>query len=185
MSLIGQGAGAKRPSYGTGVYLTRYSLRALVSSLWPRPRKRRPTLYEKSIQDRLTRVVFYIKRLNDREVEPTRQAINAVNRRHRGLRGSAAIRIEDWNTARLYGRLWAIHLPNGRLAIHRDALQDVSRRLDWFEPRVGSLLTRTNTGWLPTVQCDPGARLTLTAGGTVQGCCKPASLADDSDAVPL
>lgn len=156
------------------VFITRPTPQGIVASYWPSKRGRPKSLYDRSVLERLRKVTQHIARINDREVAPLRDALATFNRQHRGLRGTASIRLEDLLTQHAFGRLFAYRLPDGRTLYHRDAILDVSRRLDWLEPRVGSILTRTPTGWLPTIPCEPGARCMLMPSDPIVGCCPPA-----------
>lgn len=174
MRRLGTRSSRERPAYVGRSFLTRLTGGSIIASAWPRKRGRPKSQYDRSILARLQRVTEHIKRINDREVDPLRQALAEVNRTHRGLRGSASIRLEDLLTQHAFGRLFAYRLPTGRTLYHRDAILDVSRRLDWLEPQVGSILTRTPTGWQPTIPCAPGATCRQMPSVPIAGCCPAA-----------
>lgn len=175
MAFLGPRGSRERPAYVGRVFVTRPTPHGLVVSYWPRKRGRPVSSYDRSILDRLRLVTQHVARLNDREVAPLRDALADFNRTHRGLRGTASIRLEDLLTQHGFGRLFAYRLPNGRTLYHRDAILDVSRRLDWLEPTPGAILTRTPTDWLPTFACEPGARCRLMPSIPMAGCCPPAA----------
>jgi len=184
MAQIGRGGGSRRPQYGSRAYLSRVTRHGTVTSRWPRARGSAKDPWTKHWIDWFTDVVAAVKRTNERERSPIRNAILAVNRANRGLRGSAAIRLDDWDHARLSGRQFALQLPNGRIAYPRAAHYDAARRLEWFEPMVGSILVRTEETWLPAIACEVGARLMSVPDGAVPGCCPPARLATQSEGPP-
>lgn len=156
MSEIGVGGGSRRVGYRGGVMLARLTDAGIVASVWRKKGKRRPSVYEIYLRNRLRDVTNTLKLMHEREQAAMREAIQVWNREHQGMRGSAAVRLEDIQTARMYGHLLAIMLPNGRTLYHVDAIYSESRRLDWLRPMVGSLLVRTEQGWRPTVNCKAG-----------------------------
>lgn len=176
MGFLGPRGWQRAPGYTRRSFISQPSPHGIVARGWPGPRKRRRSRYEQSILDHLQRVTDHIARLNDREVAPLRDALAEFNRTHEGLRGSESIRLEDLLTQNAMGRLFAYIFPDGRIAYHRNAVNDVSRRLDWFEPQVGSILTRTPTGWLPTIPCEPGAICRLMPSRPMPGCCPQAQV---------
>lgn len=176
MAGIGQGGGARRPPISQKAFVMRLTKHGLVASAWPRPRGRIRDPYQRANLDRLTEVTHTVKRMNDREVDPLRQALNEHNRKNQGQMGTATIRLRDLLTANMYGRLFEFELPGRGVSRHIDAVQDVSRRFDWLEPGVGSILTRTERGWLPTFACEAGARCYLMPSQPVSGCCQPANV---------
>lgn len=159
-----------------GRWYTVPSPAGLVARHWPIPRGQPADRYQRSIQDNLRHVTTWARSVNDREVDPLRQALHAWNGAHQGLRGSATIRLEDLMTQLGYGRLWGIALPNGRTVYSREAIHDVSRRLDWLEPQIGAILTRAPAGWLPTIPCEAGAICRQMHSIPAPGCCPPAQV---------
>lgn len=184
MATMGPARGKRRPQYATGVFLSRLTPWGVVVQSWPKKRPKTPTAQQQFTRDRLTATQTIIKQLSTRETQPEREAIAAVNRENRGLRGSASIRLEDWITIRLLGRNWIIDLPDGTRLVPITARAWASDILDWLEPRVGSVLTRTNTAWLPAVPCAAGRVLTYVTDGPIPECCPPASKAPQSEGVP-
>lgn len=147
---------------------------SLVASSWPRKRGTPTDRYQLSILERMRQLQQHVKRINDREIEPLRQALDQWNDDNRGQMGTATIRLRDLLTANSSGRWLAFLLPNGQWAVHIDALQDYSRRLDWLEPVIGSMLTRTPTGWRPTTPCARGYVMALTDSNPSGAACAPA-----------
>jgi len=184
MAQIGRGGGSRRPPYGTAAYLSRVTRHGTVTSGWPRPRGRKIDAWGRYWRDKFTATVALIKKLNSRERIPMGDAIEAVNKANRGLRGSAAIRLDDLDTARLSGRLYAWRFPDGGVAYPAAAHYDAARRLEWFEPMVGSILTRTEETWLPAIACQPGYLLGSVSGSSPIGACPPARLAEQSEGPP-
>lgn len=184
MGLIRTGPGARRPQYAPGAFLSRVVGPNVVASAWPTPRKRRRTLYARSIEERFREIVNTVKLLNPIETNAMRDALRRHNESHEGLRGTAAIRPEDLDQSRLAGRLWAFILPGGRISMHVDAIHDITCLLDWFEPQVGSMLVRTGKTWKATSPCQPGATMRLMPESMVPTCCPPAQLWPPNQAVP-
>lgn len=180
MAFIGPRGSRKRPTYVGRAFMSRPTQGSVVVSGWPKSRGRTTDLYQRSIQRNLSFVTGHVARMNDREVSPLREALAAFNRSHQGLRGTASIRLEDLLTQLAFGRLFAFMLPNGRIVYSRNAVNDVSRRLDWLEPNVGSILTRTANGWLPTFACEPGAHCRLLPSIPLPNCCPPAAVQPNS-----
>jgi hypothetical protein len=132
------------------------------------PRKRGPA---KTEDERLRQAIFTMwqglyKRLHPREIEADRAAIEAHNRTHRGQRGSAAIRLRDWVTQRLYGRGIAVTTDFGVTfwppAVHRDA----SLILDHVTDTPSDLLQRGGQEWQGTGPGSPGNLLTAGPAGS-------------------
>lgn len=104
---------------------------------------------------------------------------NALKRfldKHRGVRGTAAIRERDWQTAIFTGRQWAPVDPQGKIWWTATVQADASDQLDWLEPRIGSMIMRTANGWEPSVNCKPGRYLQLHPVPYDVVSCPPASI---------
>lgn len=111
------------------------------------------------------------------------RALQTFMQAHRGVRGTAAIRLRDWLTQIIMGRAFMFVLPDGTRLYTAAARRDASDYLDWTDPRLGSLLTRTEEGWLPTIQCRLGNVLTCMHSREMPDCCPPASIPDKRDAM--
>lgn len=183
MGFIRSRNSSKRPSYQTGLVLTRVTRAGEVASAWPRQRPKKVPTRVAANHAFFTQVVKTIALMQTAELKATADAAKALNKAHRGLQGAQSLRPEDYHTARLMGRAFAIALPDGRTAWPLPAVMDVSRWLDWMEPRLGSLLTRTDVAWLPTYTCVAGAKFTATPSGPLSSCCKGAALATQADGV--
>lgn len=175
MANIGRGGGARRPPIAKKVAIMRLTRYGLIAQAWPRPRGKPKDRYQRDILQRMKDLQHAIRFMHPREVDPMAQALARWNRKNRGQMGSATIRLRDLMTAHLSGRFLAFLLPDGQWQVHVDALQDYSRRLDWIEPQVGSILTRTPLGWRPTTPCEPGAVLQVGLSTPLPGCCAPAT----------
>lgn len=184
MGLLRTGPGRSRLGYTPGSFLTRLVGSTVVSSSWPRTRSRRRSTLQRALQDRFRAIVDTVARLSPIETNALHDALREHNRRHTGLQGTATIRPEDLEHARLSGRLWAFLLPGGQLSIHVDALYDVSSYLDWLEPKVGSMVVRTKDGWRACDVCEPGAIFTCTPEGYIASCCQPAKIWPPSEVPP-
>lgn len=119
-----------------------------------------------------TQLIFFkavqaiIKWLTPHETEYIREAIKEHNRTHRGQRGSAAIRLRDWQTQRIMGRGIAV-VVSPQLTFYPPAVaRDASLILDWVAPFPGQILQRTGQQWEAIPSGDPGD--VLTAGGPGQ-----------------
>ena len=113
------------------------------------PRKRGPA---KHLDDQNRQLIFrlwsdLIKRLGPKETLTERQALIEHNRRNRGQRGSAAIRLRDWQTQRLYGRGIAV-IATPQLIFWPPAIQrDAADILDHATAQPGQVLQRTQSRW--------------------------------------
>lgn len=129
---------------------------------WPRKRGPARTIYDYNRRLIFTLTQLLIKRLHPRAIEYERQAIKEHNDAHRGQRGSAAIRLRDWQTQTIMGRSLCVHLTNGITfyppAVHRDA----SQILDCATQDPGAILMRDQHFWNHNPTLKPG--LALTAG---------------------
>lgn len=142
-----------------------YLKRALITSLWrgqlrvSRWPKRRPAKvdpYQQALRDNFTATVQWVKRLLPIETNAMRAAIEHQNRTHRGFKGSAAIRLRDIELQRLYGRLWALQLPDGRVLHSEQVAQEISDVLDWCAHEPGAMLQRGGDIWTRTAASEPG-----------------------------
>lgn len=184
MAIIRVGGAQKRPQYAQSLFQAVPTRGRMTVRGWPRSRPGRGSNYAASIRARLTDTVRMVKSLIPREAAPMMAAVAEHARTHTGVRGSANIRYRDVETQRLAGRLWAIALPDGRVLYPAAVRQDMSTALDWIEPPIGALLTRTTESWLPTNQCEVGAVLTMTPDGPVTGCCPGPELPEPRDVAP-
>lgn len=184
MGVIRTGPGRARLGYSPGSFLTRLIGQNVVTSAWPRARNRRLSLFALSLRERFAAIVNTVKYLSPLETNQMRDALRQWNREHTGLAGTATIRPEDMDHARLSGRLFGYVLPGGQLSIHIDALYDVTAYLDWLEPKAGSMVTRTAQGWRCTDPCQPDAYFTLTPDINLPSCCEDAQLWPPSEVPP-
>lgn len=183
MALIRVGGAQKRPHYAQRLFTARPRSGRVVLGGWPAPAQRRPSLYNRDVLNRFRALVQASKSLHPREDLPMRAAVETHARTHTGVRGSANIRLRDLHVQRLSGRLWAIELPGYGTIYPAAVRDDISDAIDWVEPHLGGVLTRTREGWATTPMCEPGAVLTTTLPGPVSGCCPPPTPAPTNQAL--
>jgi hypothetical protein len=147
MALLRPGRAQDSPPYFRRVLYTYTRRGQVIAANWPRKRPSRPSLYAKSIRDQMARVVAFMRNVSSTELAPTKDAIDAWNRTHRGYQGTAAIRLEDHEFLRLTGRLYTIEMPDGTRYYPATAWLDVQFVLDWTGLQQGTLLMRTQAGW--------------------------------------
>lgn len=133
---------------------------------WPRPRGPAKTIHERNRHTLFTVYQGLYKRLHPREIEADRAAIEAHNRTHRGQRGSAAIRLRDWVTQRLYGRGVALTLDDSRVVYPAAIARDASHILDHVTDQPFQLLQHSGQEWGAITPGTPGAILTAGAPGS-------------------
>jgi hypothetical protein len=175
MATVLPGAASRRPGFTKRAYVIRRHNGKLVAQSWPRRRGKPKQSYQKANLRRMSVMAKAVKRWPTREVEPMRTGLNRFLQENRGVRGTAAIRFRDWQTAILSGRQWIFDTPDAGPIHPARLVQDVSDLLDNLEPRYGSLLTRAPDGWLPTVQCAPGYVLCSFHSQPAANACPPAS----------
>lgn len=132
---------------------------------WPRPRGIPTDALQRTRLIVFKAVQAIIKRLTPFETEYAREAVKRHNQNHRGQRGSAAIRLRDWQTQRLMGRGIAINV-NPQLTFYPWAVaQDASYILDHVADAPGQLLQRQGQQWGPIPHGAPGQFLTAGPPG--------------------
>lgn len=178
MAIIRPGRAGKRRLSLTGAVSVRVYQGRTVAQAWPRPRGTPKLAYQRATLDMLRVSQRAVKQIPARESAPMDRELKAFLNAHRGLQGSAAIRLRDWLTQVVYGRAWAVAFPDGRVMWSQRVYRECSDFLDWTLPRIGSLLTRTDRAWLPTEACAPGAVCKLMPSIPITGCCPPASIPD-------
>lgn len=183
MGIIGPAQSRLRPQYAHRLWLGSPHRGQIRAVGWPRTRPRRRGRYEAQLEKRFRDVQAHVKTLKGFETEALRQGVAGVNKANTGQRGSASIRFRDLLHQLATGRLWGFELPDGRVIHSAAAHQDQSEAMDWTEPRLGSLLVRTEQGWLPTHQCQPGYVLTCSNSEPNPHCCPPASLASPDESL--
>lgn len=114
--------------------------------------------------------------MTELETSATRDALDEYLASNQGLRGTAAIRLRDWLMMQVTGRAWIWELPDGTRLYPAAVVQDISDMLDYTEPRPGSLLVRTTTEWLPTVQCGKGKVFQMMPDAGLPDACPAATL---------
>lgn len=176
MALIRPGTSKKRKLSFRGVVVVRNMYNRLYAQKWPRSRGRPSQSYQRAGLERMTASQEAVKRYHPRGQIAMKEALDRFLRRHRGVRGTAAIRFRDWQTQNVYGRAFAVDLPDGRTLWPATVHREVSDVLDWLEPRLGSVLTRTPDGWRGTIQCRPDAVLVQSLSRPLPTCCPPADI---------
>lgn len=183
MAIIKPGRASRRPGYSAKVILSLVRKGKVYAQKWPRKRGTPPQEYQRAAIDRWKTGQQAVKYTSPREQSSMREGLGRYLDKNQGVRGSAAIRLRDWFLQNMAGRAWAVDTPDGRRIYSGAVVKDASDFLDGMEPRVGSLLTRTPTGWLPTVQCRPGYYLQSAGSGASTRCCPPASIPGPDQAV--
>lgn len=164
MFLRPTGSQWRTPEIGKSVIVSSYRGITRVQA-WPRPRGPAKTTDQKNRQLIFKSWQQLVKRMNPREFEYERAAIEQYNRTHRGQRGSAAIRLRDWITQRLYGRGIAIDAPDGITYYPPAVRRDASFLLDHTTAKPGQLLQRTAQQWGAIPQGQPAQLLTSNGPG--------------------
>lgn len=176
MATIRPGRASRRPGTSSRqlIYYTRNG--RLHVRAWPRKRGRPKQPWQRANLDKLRYAQQLVKRMTELETQATREALDSYMQSNQGLRGTAAIRLRDWLMMQLTGRQWIWEAEDGARFYPAAVVQDISDMLDHAEPRPGSLLTRTDAEWLPTVQCRPGAVFQVMPDGGLPDACPAATL---------
>lgn len=183
MAIIRPGRASRRPaSVGKHIVLYTFQGRTYVRS-WPAKRGKPKQPYQQAALDRLRLQQQAVKFTSVDEYDTMDRGLKAFLREHRGVRGTAAIRLRDWLTGITFGRAFSWSWQGRPRVVSAAVVQDCSDFLDHLEPRLGSLMTRTPDSWLPTVQCRPGAVLTCAHSGLYPGACPAATLPKRNEAI--
>jgi len=183
MAILEPGRASSRPLRLKGVVNIIARGGRLFAQAWPKKRGPHTLPWMKANRDRLIAIQKAIQFMPTAERGLTQQTLKQYLAKHQGLRGTAAIRERDYQTAMISGRLWATADPYGTKITPVTVCADASDFLDWIEPRIGSMMVRTETGWLPTENCAPGKVLVQTLVPDWPGACPPASIPDAADAM--
>jgi hypothetical protein len=183
MALIRPGRASRRPGYTKRGFLLAVRKGKIYARAWPRRRGTPKYSYMRDQNLLFKLVALAIKLLSTEDRQGMDSGLQDFLNENRGVRGTAAVRARDWFTQVMFGRAWAINMPDGRRVWPASVVQDCSDVLDHLEPRIGSLLTRTDDSWLCTVQCQQGQVLFLSSGGPDSTCCPPASTPGREQAV--
>lgn len=181
MALITPGRASQRPPYFKRILSMVIRQGQLYVKAFPRKRKTAKQVWQIANQERFKIASQAIKHIHEREQSTMQTGLDEFLAENRGVKGTAAIRLRDWFTAVMFGRAWAVRAPNNRIYYPATVLQDISDLLDSFDPRVGSLLVRTNATWLPTVQCQEKFILCLLPEGDLPDTCPVASIPTNKD----
>lgn len=176
MAIITPGRSRSRPPYSKKTLIQDFWRGMLRVRSWPRKRGLPKQPWQLAGMERLKVAQKAVKNLPEREVVPTREGLEEFMREHTGVKGTAAIRLRDWQTMNFFGRAYMPIRPDGRPIYSFAQMQDVSAFLDVIEPRYGSLLVRGREGWAATRQCRPRTPLVLGPGIATPGCCPPADI---------
>lgn len=148
----------------------------MYAQTWPRKRGRSKLPWQRAQIERVRSIQRAVQQIPAEERSLMQRALAKFLRANRGVRGTAAIRERDLQTAHLSGRLFRPALPDGTDLNPASVYADASDILDWLEPRHGSMVVRTTDGWLPTVNCAPGRVLVQTLSIWEDGCCPNAGI---------
>lgn len=154
MSLLRpMGAQWRAPALGRVLVFSTYRGRLRVQS-WPRKRGKPKDRRQRANLRYFALIQRAVKLLQAEEVNDMREALRRHNQRNRGQRGSAAIRMRDWQHQRMTGRGWAITVPGGPIFYPPAVARDASHILDHTSDDEGQFLIRTTENW----QCIPPAQ---------------------------
>lgn len=152
----------RTPELGKNVVVTSWRGITRVQS-WPKPRGPAKTPAESNRREIFALYQRLIKWLSPWETLYPREAIKEHNKANTGQRGSAAIRLRDWHTQRLYGRGVAVTVDRN-LTFYPPAVQrDASFILDHTTPFHGQVMQHNGETWAEIEQGLPGQ--VLTSGG--------------------
>lgn len=176
MARIGTGGVRRRGPYTGGRFLIQAWRGQLHAQKWPRRRGRPKQDWQRASLERMAVSQKAVKRMPPEERRVMQEGLQRFMQTNTGVRGLAAIRLRDWLTQVMFGRAWTLVADSGEVLYSEAIHREVSDILDWTDPWLGSLLTRTNEEWLPTIQCEKGKVLCLTTNGQWPGGCPPAQL---------
>lgn len=155
----------RTPEYGKNLIVSSWRGITRVQR-WPKKRGPAKTADEANRRTMFGLVQVLIKWLTSFETDYARRAVKAHNDANTGQRGSAAIRLRDWQTQRLYGRGVAV-IVNNALTFYPAAVgRDASFILDWCTYEHGQILQHNGTDYGPINA--PAEGDLLTAGGPGQ-----------------
>jgi len=175
--ILTPGRAARRPGGTSKTFIIYHRGGKVVARGWPKRNNPGRQSYQKAAMDRMRAAQRAVKLTPARERAVLEQALQEHLRRNTGVRGTSAVRSRDYLTAALFGRLFSQWLTPSQRSFPASVVQDASDILDNMDPWLGSLLTRTDEGWRPTIQCKPGAVLCCQIGSIAPGICPPARYA--------
>ena len=177
------GRSSRRSHSFQGSVLFRISNGKTYAQAWPRKRGLPQLTYQRANLERMKVAQRAVRYVPGWEISTMEDGLQRFMNAHRGVRGTAAIRLRDWIMQALYGRAWNPVAPDGRVFYTSKVYRECSDFLDWLDPRPGSLVVRTDHAWLCTVQCKAGSFLMLTEDGDWPGGCPEASIPSLVEAV--
>lgn len=183
MATLMPGRTSRRPGYTKKSFITLVRHGQIYAQAWPRPRGLPKLPYQRANLERLRTAMRAVKMTPSREFSTMEQGLKKYLREHEGVRGTAAIRLRDWQTAIMYGRGFAFRHPDGFIMNTATVTGDASDLIDNMEPRPGSLITRTDVEWLCTHGNKPGGVLSLMNDGEQSFASPPASIPPKDQAV--
>lgn len=140
------GAQWRAPSLGKALVISASRGQLRVQS-WPRARGLPKDRRQRANLAYFRLIQKAVKLLQADEINDMRDALRRHNRRNRGQRGSAAIRMRDWQHQRLSGRGWAIRARNGIVFYPPAVRRDASHLLDHTSDDDGQFLIRGPDQW--------------------------------------
>lgn len=183
MATITPGRTSRRPGSFRGVLVFLVRNGRIYAQKWPRKRGRSKLPWQRAATDRMRVLNRAIKSIPADQRATMQEALREFLDANRGVRGTAAIRERDLQTTLLSGRLWQYSAPGVRRLPTMVQVQDASDILDQLEPYIGSMLTRTNDTWLPTLNCRPGRVCCLLPSVPLPNACPPAQHAPKQHAM--
>ena len=165
MSLLRpMGAQWRPPALGRELVVSSYRGITRVQK-WPRPRGLPKDRRQRANLDYFRLIQKAVKLLSEDEVGDMRKALAVHNRKNVGQRGSAAIRMRDWQHQRLTGRGFAIDTDIGITFYPPAVRRDASHMLDHTIRIDGTFLTRAPEAWDAIPTGNPGDALFSDTSG--------------------
>lgn len=183
MAQIRPGRASKRPGYLTKQLMLRELHGKIVASAWPKPQGPSKLPYMIANRERMKIAQKAVKLVPPTETIPMNEQLKKFLREHRGVRGTAAIRMRDLETQRMFGTLFQPILPNGKRLAMQTQVREVSDWLDWIEPRLGGVMIRTKDGWRTTTNCKLHAVMMQTIVGAWPQSCPLADIPGKDEAM--
>jgi hypothetical protein len=126
---------------------------------WPKPRGPAKTKAEGDRRQIFALMQRLVKWLTHWETNYAREAVKAHNDANTGQRGSAAIRLRDWQTQRMYGRAVAV-IVDSKLTFYPTAVgRDASFIMDHTTADHGQISQRTTEDWEAITMGEPNQYL--------------------------
>lgn len=154
MAILGPKTGRRLPMAMTGTAVIRNRRGKLTVAGWPRARPRRKTTdFNASVQT-FDAAIAMLRCVSAKEMAIVTEATRGTQYRAR-----------DMHIMLMYGSIFRIRLPDGRMLWPMSAINNVSQALDALGADVGSVLVRYDDYWLQLPPGTPGQVLTSQGPG--------------------